>query len=279
MSQFNTVGKLVSPSVSGLHIRFLGISRCQNLGFISSTCYDLIDIRAEVEAEFRKMRLSPILSDRPTSEFLVAPDANSIENCLANLRRADYVVFILSQRYGPSLAKAVYDDISSTHLEYREARRLKKPIYMYVRDRLEADAALNKKNWGSALRFGWVNDNSEQLFGLLDEHRKLVKKSSGSNWLWTFRDSVELKSILQKDFQRKSQRATLEDLIERQRVAFLIPSIKKWSADKTVSRLKATIMVVNAGSAAAIQAGAIMSGESFKGTEFDWHHFESLGKR
>jgi hypothetical protein len=242
--------------------------------FISSTCYDLIDIRAEVETEFRHMRLMPILSDRSTSEFLVAPDANSIENCLANLRRADHVVFILSQRYGPSLSKAGYDDMSATHLEYREARRLKKPIYMYVRDRLEADAALHKKNRGAKLNFGWVSDDSQQLFALLDEHRKLVKKAAESNWLWTFRDSVELKSILRKDFKDKSNRATMEDLIERQRIAFLIPSIKKWSTDKNKERLIATISVVNAGSGAAIQARAVIRGESFSGTDFEWQHNE-----
>jgi hypothetical protein len=37
--------------------------------FISSTCYDLIDLRAELEAMLRDLGLHPVLSDRPTSEF------------------------------------------------------------------------------------------------------------------------------------------------------------------------------------------------------------------
>ena len=56
-----------------------------------------------------------------------------------------FVVIVLSQRYGPSLAKAGFGDYSATHLEYLRALERRKPVYMYVRDRLEADYAIWKK--------------------------------------------------------------------------------------------------------------------------------------
>ena len=79
-----------------------------NTVFVSSTVYDLLDLRAEVERHLRDLGLVPLLSDSATSGFEVAPNSNSIESCLANVRNADHFVCILSQRYGPSLKDAGY---------------------------------------------------------------------------------------------------------------------------------------------------------------------------
>lgn len=57
--------------------------------FVSSTCYDLLDLRAEVEALLKEMGLSPVMSDRPRSEFEVTGYSDSIATCLANVRGAD----------------------------------------------------------------------------------------------------------------------------------------------------------------------------------------------
>ena len=91
--------------------------------FISSTCYDLVDLRAELETFFKNAGMEPVLSDSLTSDFQVSPDANSIETCLANVRTCDQFIIILSNRYGPTLGKAGHVDVSATHLEYLEAKR------------------------------------------------------------------------------------------------------------------------------------------------------------
>lgn len=241
--------------------------------FISSTCYDLIDIRAELESYFRDMQLTPILSDRPTSEFSLSQDANSIEMCLANVRSADYFVIILSQRYGPSLSSAGYEDLSATHLEYREARQSKKPIYMYVRDRLEADYALYKKNPDAALKYSWVKAGDENIFGLLEEHRRLSAESSESNWLWTFRDSTELKQRIRHDFKDSAGKAILQKLMDQGRVAFLIPSVDIWELDKKSREIRFDMKVSNAGTAVAIQPYISIN---FGGKHEDLHIIETL---
>ena len=110
----------------------MGISepRMKKKIFLSSTVYDLIDIRAEISESLRKIGFDVITSDEPTSGFVVATDANSIESCLRNLEQSDEVILILSQRYGPSLKNAGYDHISATHLEYRHAVKHKKLIHL-----------------------------------------------------------------------------------------------------------------------------------------------------
>lgn len=162
--------------------------------FICSTCFDLIDLRAELEEFFRATGANPALSDSPTSDFEVLPDQNSIETCLANVRSCDQFIIILSQRYGPTLSRAGFGDVSATHLEYREAVKQGKSIRMYVRDRLEGDYATWKNNPQKAdLQLSWCKDEKDwKIFELLQEHRGLVERKAPNNWLWTFRNSIEL---------------------------------------------------------------------------------------
>jgi hypothetical protein len=187
--------------------------------FVSSTCYDLIDLRAELEKFFQQAGVIPLMSDSITSEFQTSPDRNSIETCLVNVRNCDAFLVILSRRYGRSLKEAGYDDVSATHLEYREAVKYNKRILMFVRDRLEADYATHKRNKGSHIDLPWCDD--QQMFGLLDEHRKLTDDKSKNNWLWTFRDSVELKDRLTLEFRDVFASAQAERLLRSGRIPLL----------------------------------------------------------
>lgn len=190
--------------------------------FVSSTVYDLLDVRAEVEQLLRKMRLDPVLSGSVTSGFQPLPDQNSIETCLANLRQCDAVIVILCQRYGPSLKQAGFPDVSATHLEYNEARKLGKPIYMYIRDRLEADFCISKKNQINNIELSWVPESQDRrLFDLLGEHRKLTNSKQKSNWFDTFRDSVELKSLIKRDLGLIASRNELEALVVENKVPII----------------------------------------------------------
>jgi hypothetical protein len=126
---------------------------------------------------------------------------------------------VLSQKYGPSLERAGYPAISATHLEYLEAKKLGLPIYMYVRDRLEAEYAVWKRNNGSTeLDFVWVRPDQRPLFQLLEEHRTLSKESDGSNWFWTFSNSVDLKDRIGKDFAAASGVALIRELTRANRL-------------------------------------------------------------
>lgn len=179
--------------------------------FISSTCYDLIDLRSELETFFGQNGITAVLSDRVTSGFEVLPEKNSIENCLENLRKADSVVVILNQRYGPKLGAVGFGDISATHLEYREAVKAKKRIYFYVRDRLEADYNAWKKN-GRKIDFSpsWLGESDFALFEFLEEHKKL--EGSRDNWFYTFRDSVDLKAQLSDRMKEVLENSMLKRL-------------------------------------------------------------------
>jgi hypothetical protein len=233
--------------------------------FICSTCYDLIDLRAELQAFFREAGAEAILSDNLSSEFQVMPDRNSIETCLDNVRNCDEFLIVLSNRYGPSLAKAGYQDVSATHLEYLEAVKCKKPIRMFVRDRLEADYSLYQKNRkdNPNLKLLWCKEQKDwKLFDLLEEHRKLSKKDAHNNWVWTFRDSTELKNRLTLEFKDAFARVAVSKLFLNGRVPFfeMIGKVSDRYTESVVFELK----IRNIGSAVAVSPVLKIVGTSNK---------------
>ncbi len=188
--------------------------------FISSTCFDLIDLRAELYAFLKTAGLSPVMSDEMISDFEIYGDKNSIETCLINLRACDTVVLILSQRYGPSLVKAGFSDVSATHLEYLEAVKEKKNILMFVRDRLEADFNIYGKE-KRADQLKWVKPEDVGIFDIVKQHKKLANDDR-NNWYWTFKNSVEVKASLEVQLKRNIAEARLNDLIRSGNLPFVI---------------------------------------------------------
>lgn len=182
--------------------------------FVSSTVYDLIDVRAELEHSIRESGLIPVLSDSATSEFTIHADRNSIETCLVNVRASSAIVVILSQRYGPSLLSAGYPDISATHLEYREAVQENVPVRFYVRDRLESDYRHWRGNGRNPdLKYAWVRAPDTRLFDFIHEHQSLVANKGASNWYAVFRNSVDLRQQLMRDLRLPAGRAALSSAI------------------------------------------------------------------
>jgi hypothetical protein len=172
--------------------------------FISSTCFDLIDIRAEFAEQLRILGITPVLSDDKLSDFRVQHDVNSIETCLINVDSCDELVLILDKRYGPTLEKFGYGEFSATHLEYLRAVEKKIPVRVYVRDRLEADFVIWKRNHRSGeVTFSWIDKKDIGLFTLLDGHAPLEANATTSNWYSTFTSSIDLKAAVTKHFEKR----------------------------------------------------------------------------
>lgn len=185
--------------------------------FVSSTCYDLIDLRAEVERGLRDMGLSPVLSDRGTSDFKLAQDQNSVETCLVNVDDCDHFILILSQRYGPTLESYGYGELSATHVEYNRALDRKKPVYFYVRDHLKADYDHWRKNPTAENRYPWCKgkDDAIKLFSFIDQRTQPPGSTEvRNNWIQTFQSSVDLVQQIRKDLAAPAGGALLQHLAE-----------------------------------------------------------------
>lgn len=100
--------------------------------FLSSTCYDLGDVRTLVEAWALRHGYEPLLSDR--ASFPVDPNIHRHDDCLANAKRADLFVLVLGSRFGaPYYAD---QSISITWAEFRAASQSKVPMAIFIDKRL-----------------------------------------------------------------------------------------------------------------------------------------------
>ena len=145
------------------------------------------------------------MSDRPSSDFAEFAVKNSIDACLANLADAEIFVCVISQRYGPSLKDAGFEDLSATHAELRAAHKLKKPIFLYARDRFVADYGIWKSN--PSAKLNWVKPSDVRIFEMFAEHEKLAPGKA--NWVTIFRDSFELRGLLSQHLSGFSGRELL----------------------------------------------------------------------
>ena len=241
--------------------------------FISSTCYDLLDLRAELLADLRDLGVEVLLSDHKDSDFVVPSDpaVNSIEACLVNVRDSDVMIMILSQRYGSNLGPP-FGKVSATHAEYIEARKLEKPIYFYVRDRLDGDFGAWRRNDSKADYVGpWCGkDGTKGLFRLIEAHRKLVGDdgtASSNNWYSTFTDSRDLRADVRRRLAPQAFRATGEKLVQTGQAPIILVQGQGISCfDSTPSRSnimwgvywRFTFTLLNAGPVPAIGVSCIL---------------------
>jgi hypothetical protein len=170
--------------------------------FISSTCYDLFDLRSELADYLKSNGFGVSLSDDPDSGFDVSPTVDSITSCLNNVGTCDAMVCLLDRRYGGVIPNGPYAGKSATHAEVLYARSLKpvKPVFYFVRDRSAREATLLSSNPG--LKTQWIEpyeDAKRRLWcEFFNEMSRLPKNPNLSNWYDQFKDSTDLKLLVLK---------------------------------------------------------------------------------
>lgn len=106
--------------------------------FISSTIDDLRTARASVDEELTATEIF----DTVRVENLPAVGETSRRVCLDEVAGADALVLILKDRYGFIPDASNPEGLSVTHLEYREAKRLKKSVFAFIREGVEPEPRL-----------------------------------------------------------------------------------------------------------------------------------------
>lgn len=109
--------------------------------FISSTCYDLGQIRTDLRDFAYSLGYEPILSE--LDGFPVNPSINTISNCLKAVKdSADLFVLVVGGRYGSTNGSG----LSITNLEYLEAAAKGIPIFVFVKSDILALLSTWKAN-------------------------------------------------------------------------------------------------------------------------------------
>jgi len=151
--------------------------------FVSSTCFDLGQVRADIRELINTFGLEPVLSEYDT--FPVSPDTDTISNCLRNVReKADIFILIVGCRYGFQTNNGK----SITNLEYIEAKKKGIPVYVFV-----------KSNVMNILPI-WKNNPTADFSSHVENQKVLefVENVSHfkSNWVYKFDLAQDIKSAL-----------------------------------------------------------------------------------
>jgi len=151
--------------------------------FVSSTCYDLNQIRADLKIFIESIGLDPVLSEQ--NSFPVNPNYDAISNCLENVKnRADILILIVGGRYGFQTDSGK----SVTNLEYLEAKSKGIPVYVFVNKSIINILPIWEKNKESD--YSNIVDTPK----LLDFVESL--RHNSDNWVFPFENAQDLIIIL-----------------------------------------------------------------------------------
>lgn len=193
--------------------------------FVSSTCYDLSQIRTDISEYLNNSGHNPILSE--FENFPISPELNTIENCIKIVKEnADILVLIVGNRYG----SIIDNGKSITNNEFLVAKQKGIPIFCFI-----DKATLNALNFwrnNKEGNFSNIVDNT-QIFEFIDDIRNNSK-------IWTFpfekaqdiistlkiqlsylfKNSLKVRKILDEDipefFKLNLSNKSLKILLERE---------------------------------------------------------------
>ncbi|WP_281557790.1 DUF4062 domain-containing protein [Thalassomonas sp. RHCl1] len=151
--------------------------------FVSSTCFDLGQVRADIRELINTFGLEPVLSEYDS--FPVSPDTDTISNCLRNVReKADIFILLVGSRYGFQTNNGK----SITNLEYIEAKKKGIPVYVFVNSNIMNILPI------------WKNNPTADFSSHVENQKVLEFVESvshfKSNWVYKFDLAQDIKSAL-----------------------------------------------------------------------------------
>ncbi|MBI3125816.1 MAG: DUF4062 domain-containing protein [Ignavibacteriales bacterium] len=155
--------------------------------FISSTFYDLRQIRADI-SNFIENELGYqfLRSEHPS--FPVNPDADTIENCKQQVENCDILIIVVGGRYG-NIPNGEHKSV--TNLEYLTAKSKNKPIYVFIVNSILSIYPVWQNNPTSD--YSSVVDNPN-IFEFISD----IKKDS--KWIFPFETAQDIITALRLQF-------------------------------------------------------------------------------
>lgn len=159
--------------------------------FISSTCYDLKYIRENLRYFVRTLGYEPILSE--DGSVFYNPSLHTHDACLTEIPNSQIFVLLIGGRFG---GKYKDNEGSITNAEYREAIRLKIPVFALVDISVFNEHHVYQKNKSNSNidleQLVFPSVDSLKIFAFIDE----IRGSVVNNALVPFKDFGDIESYL-----------------------------------------------------------------------------------
>ncbi|MCJ7648865.1 MAG: DUF4062 domain-containing protein [Candidatus Lokiarchaeota archaeon] len=151
--------------------------------FVSSTCFDLEQIREDLRKNILEMGHDPVLSELPS--FSVLPDLDTLSNCKRNVKEnCDIFVLIIGGKRGsiePNSQKSI------VNIEYDTAVQNHKDVFVFVDERVNNLLEIWHKNKDADFS-PQVDDT--YVFEFIDSIK------NNKRWIFTFKKADNIVDVL-----------------------------------------------------------------------------------
>lgn len=166
--------------------------------FISSTCFDLAEVRDSLTSFCEGFGFEVVMSDR--GDVFYHPDLHTHESCVNEISNCQLFILIIGGRFG---GKYTVDPSKSiTNAEYFAAKEKGMPIFSFVKEGVLADHHVYQRNKGkdfsSNIEYPSMerHEYAENIFNFIDQ----VRSNSVNNGFFSFKFARDLHSNLRKQW-------------------------------------------------------------------------------
>ncbi len=200
--------------------------------FISSTCYDLSVVRAELRPFLREMGHEPVMSEY--NDVLYNPYTHTHQSCIDELVNCDIVLLIIGSRFGGECVPSVLNNIdidslkltsaspefldkeekiSITQAEILKAIEKSIPIYTFIQDQVYSDHRLyekNKNNLNVISKIDFPSIQKKDSAKYIFEFINFLRHRTENNSIVKFTKLVNIKTNLKEQLSHLLQRLLSE---------------------------------------------------------------------
>ncbi|HCG5214960.1 TPA: DUF4062 domain-containing protein [Vibrio parahaemolyticus] len=162
--------------------------------FVSSTCFDLGEVREQLRRFIRTFGFEPVLSEH--GEVFFHPDLHTHDSCVHEVSNCQIFILIIGGRFGGEYVADTNKSI--TNAEYEAAKRSGIPIFTYVRNTVLSNHHVYTQNKEKDISYPAIEQqkHAKRIFGFIDD----VRRSPTNNAFEGFDDFQDIESHLRKQW-------------------------------------------------------------------------------
>lgn len=166
--------------------------------FISSTCFDLAEVRDSLISFCQGFGFDVALSEK--GDVFYHPDLHTHESCVSEISNCQLFILIIGGRFGGKYR--IDPQKSITNAEYISAKELGIPVFTFVKESVLADHHVYQKNKGKKfskeIEYPSIENQfyAENIFEFID----IVRNSNVNNGFFPFRYARDLHENLRKQW-------------------------------------------------------------------------------
>ncbi len=163
--------------------------------FISSTCYDLSEVRDALVTFINSFGFEDALSER--GDVFYHPDLHTHESCMREISNCHLLILIIGGRFGGTYTADTSKSI--VNAEYEAARQLNIPVFTFVKKDVLSDHKLYERNKNKD-DIIYPSIEKKEYAKNIFEFINVVKKSPINNGLFDFQFSRDIEDLLKKQW-------------------------------------------------------------------------------